>query len=195
MNALDVGRGRLAVAAGILAAFAALVLLVTATRDRHSRARWSYRAGQVIRSMGPSSGPRSRPVPEPVRGGGARRGPLREVGPRSGAAAFSTGVQVTTRNVSHISAATVPMAHRIEAEPRTVAWPRNVATQRSAATPPSSPQPRNVVAPRGRYGTLAADHPTDRSPATPNGLSASDRRPDAGPSPGAVPPDPAPGDE
>ncbi len=178
VGALDVGRGRLALAAGILAGFAALVLLVTATRDRRSRARWSYRAGQVIRSMGPGSGPRSRPVPEPIRGvgSGRGRGVLREVGPRSMAAAVSTGVQVTTRNVNHISAASVPMAHRIDAEPRSVAWPRNVA------------------APRGGYGTLA-DHPADRSPATPNGLPAPGRRPDAGPRPGAAPPDPAPGDE
>ena len=194
VGALDVGRGRLAVAAGILAAFAALVLLVTATRDRHSRARWSYRAGQVIRSMGPAPGPRSRPVPEPVRSSTSRRGALREVGPRSGAATFSPGVQVTTRNVSHVSPADLPMAHRVEAEPGSVAWPRNAGASRSAM-PPSTPQPRNVVAPRGGYGTLAADHPTDRSPATPNGLPASDRRPDAGPLPGAVPPDPAPGDE
>src|SRR6185436_13849487 len=45
VGAVDVGRGRLAVVAAILATFAGLVLLVTATRDRRSRARWSYRAG------------------------------------------------------------------------------------------------------------------------------------------------------
>ena len=199
VDALDIGRGRLAVAAGILAAFAALVLLVTATRDRRSRARWSYRAGQVIRSMGPGSGPRSRPAPEPVRGVPASRGALREVGPRSMAAAGSPGVHVTTRNLSHISAASVPMAHRIEAEPGSVAWPRNVGAPRVAAqagaVPPSSPQPRIVAAPRGGYGTLAADHPTDRSPVTLNGRPASGPRPDAGPRSGAIPPDPVPGDE
>ncbi|HEX7472190.1 MAG TPA: hypothetical protein VF323_03840 [Candidatus Limnocylindrales bacterium] len=158
VGALDVGRGRLAGAAGILTLFAALVLLVTASRDRRSRARWSYRAGQVIRSMGP--GPR--PGPRPVR----------EVGPRSGAAAVTTGVQVTTRNVSHVSAAQTPMAH------------------------PYVPGARSVDWPRGGYGTLAADPPADRSSATtPPGHEAPGRRPDADPRPGDVPPDPAPGDQ
>ena len=196
VGAIDVGRGRLALTAGILAAFAFLVLLVTATRDRRSRARWSYRAGQVIRSMGPGSGPRTRPG----------HTALRDVGPRSGAAARSPGVQVTTRNVSHVSAADIPMAHPLEvgpgnvAGPRPVAWPRTVAGPRPVAAPPSVAAPptvpqQSVVAPRGGYGTLAADLPADRSPATPGGREASGRRPDAGSRPGDGPPDPASGDE
>jgi hypothetical protein len=194
VGAVDVGRGRLAVVAAILATFAGLVLLVTATRDRRSRSRWSYRAGQVIRSMGPGSGsrPRAALAPEP------------KVGPRSGAVSISPGVQVSTRHALHVSPARVPMAHRLPATPEglagppTTAWPRYGAVPPTAApeVPPGArPRPRNVVAPRGGYGTLAADLPADRSSATPSGREASGRRPDAGSRPRDVPPVAEPGDE
>jgi hypothetical protein len=189
VGAVDMGRGRLAVVAAILATFAGLVLLVTATRDRRSRARWSYRAGQVIRSMGPGSGSRPRPGVTPVR----------EVGPRSGAAVISPGVQVSTRHALHLSPARVPMAHRLPAQPEGLAGPRSTAWPRYGAVPPAAPpdvtQPRGVVAPRGGYGTLAADLPADRSSATPSGREATGRRPDAGSRPRDVPPVAEPGDE
>lgn len=189
VGAVDVGRGRLAVAAAILATFAGLVLLVTATRDRRSRSRWSYRAGQVIRSMGPGSGTQPRPALAPVRESGPR-----EVGPRSGAVVMSPGVQVSNRHAMHISPARIPMAHRLPATPDGLAGPRTTAWPRYGAVPsappdgsPASPGPRNVVAPRSGYGTLAADLPAERE--------AVGRRPDAGSRPRDVPPVAEPGDE
>jgi hypothetical protein len=174
-HAGDVGRERLALAAGILTVFAALVMLVTVGRDRRSRALWSYRAGQVIRTAGSirsvGSAGSVRPGGSAGAGGSVGPGRRRGVAPRSGAATPSPGVQVSTRHASHVSAALTPMAHAIEDGPRT--W----------------------AARRGGYGTLAADLPADRSTATPTGRAASDGRPAAGPRPGDVPRDPAPGDE
>ena len=172
-HAGDVGRERLALAAGILTLFAVLVLLVTAGRDRRSRALWSYRAGQVIRSVGSvgSGGSGGSRGSGGAGGPGPRSSPRRGVAPRSGAASPSPGVQVSTRHASHVSAALSPMARPIEGGPRT--W----------------------AARRGGYGTLGADLPADRSTATPTGRAVSGGRPAAGPRPGDDPPDPAPGDQ
>lgn len=173
-GALDAGRGRLALIAGILTVFAFLVLLVTAGRDRHVRARWSYRAGQVIRTVGPA--PLSRIAPRS--GSAPWTGPGPSAGPAAGRSGGGSpgGVAPSERYGSHVSAARTPMAHPLDAEPR-------------------GPASR-----RGAYGTLAADLPDDRSPApAPPGPATSSGPPDAGARPGDVPPgnvprDPAPGD-
>ena len=199
-GALDAGRGRLALVAGILTVFAALVLLVTATRDRRSRARWSYRAGQVIRSMGPGAsrgiGPRS---------GAAWRGSEAPSSTRPGPAGRSTagrapGVHVTVRQADHESPIRSPMAHPIEGGPaRPGAVPRRPAGQRPGRVAGPSPEPRtgppSTAAPSDGYGTLAADLPTDRSSASaPTGDRPSGGRPDRAPRPGDDPSDPAPGE-
>lgn len=196
-GALDAGRERLALVAGILAVFAALVLLVTATHDHRSRARWSYRAGQVIRTMSPGSfrgvGPRSGAAYRSGDGDAidGRAGAGRAAGQRASDARTSggrpPGVHVTVRQAEHQSPVRAPMAHPIGGGP--------VAdgTAASAGTRPAGP--RSTVAPSGAYGTLAANPPAGRPSANgPTAPTASDGRPGGGSRPRDDPADRASGE-